>query len=60
MAKLIIFPDKKREETRESTQRKWLEQNQIPVVEGVAWKWTNSSWFRRRLAKVRAEGTSDG
>ena len=53
MNKLLIFPDKKREDGIEAAQRRWLEQNKIPVVEGVSWKWPVQTWFQARLAKVR-------
>lgn len=51
MGKLIIFPDKKREEGIAAAQRTWLKQNEIP--DGISWSWPTSTWLQKRLEKLR-------
>jgi hypothetical protein len=51
MGKLIRFPNKKREVSREEAQRRWLAQNAVMVA--APWKFPENTWLQKRLDKLR-------
>lgn len=51
MAKILIFPDRKRAIGQAEAQRKWLETNGVPITYG--WSWPKSTWMSRRLEIIR-------